>query len=243
MVGCQYVSTYSLPDLQLGNNVSVSGHCGTVRAASDGQVYAGCHHVVSVLEISETGNISVTRNLTAGGLLTGSRNEVAGFGLNPGQVWIYDRSYKNATDIQVHLIDVNTDSVIQMFTPDSRDIPYGNSPWVTFVDVAALGHDKLLLRARDDNGVLLLYDSLTASPKNLSWSGEFYPILTYKTHFLLRDGGSRIRILDINGELLYTGDDLNGKHGFWIQIQDVAFWNNNLIVLGLVGDIAIFSML
>ncbi len=128
-----YVSTYSLPDLQPGKNTSLSGSCFNVRADSDGQVYAGCGHMVSVLEISETGNISVTRNLTVGGLLAGKRNAVAGFGPSPGQVWVYGRSYENATDIQVYLIDVNTDSVIKTFTPDSRDIPYGNRPWASFV--------------------------------------------------------------------------------------------------------------
>ena len=197
--------------------------------------------MVSVLEISETGSISVTRNLTAGGLLTGRMNKVAGFGPSPGQVWVYEWLYENATDITVYLIDANTDSVIKTFTPDPRDIPYGNSR-STFAAAAALGYDTILLHARNGYGVLLLFDSLTASPTNLTQSGGFFPILSYNNRFLLRDWKS-IRILDNKGELLYTGDDLNGKHGFWMQIWDVAFWKNNLIVLGMVGDIAIFSML
>ncbi len=98
-----------------------------------------------------------------------------------------------------------------------------------------MGHDKILLRAWNGYGVLLLYDSLTASPKKLT------EILTYNTHFLLHDWES-IRILDNKGELLHTWNDLNGKHGFWMQIRDVGVWKNNLIVLGRVGDIAIFSM-
>ena len=77
--------------------------------------------------------------------------------------------------------------------------------------------------------------------KKLTEKGKFFPILTYNTHFLLHDWES-IRILDNKGELLHTWDDLNGKHGFWMQIRDVGFWKNNLIVLGRVGDIAIFSM-
>ncbi len=237
-----YFSTYSLPDLQPGNIVSQSGYCVNVRADSDGQVYAGCHHTVFVLEIGETGSISVTRDLTAGGLLTGRMNKVAGFGPSPGQVWIYNMFYENTSDIKVYLIDANTDSVIQTFTPDPRDIPYGNRSWTSVVNAAALGH-KILLHARNGYSVLLLFDSLTASPTNLTRSGEFSLILLYNNRFLLRGWKSRIRILDINGELLHTWDDLNGNHGFWMQLRDVAFWNNTLIVLGGVGDVAIFSML
>ncbi len=230
-----YISTYSLPDLQPKNIVSPSDYCVNVRADSDGQVYAGCNRMVSVLETSETGDISVTRNLTAGGLLTGRRNAVAGFGPSPGQVWVHVISYENATVIKVYLIDANTDSVIQMFTPDPRDIP---SSWAS---VAALGH-KILIHGWNGYGVLLLYDSHTTSPTNLTRSGEFSPILSYNNHFLLHDWESRIGILDNKGELLHTWDDLNGKHGFWMQIVDAGFWKNNLIVLGSVGDVAIFSM-
>ena len=57
------------------------------EAGNDGQVFAACWGRVTVLQISETGNITVTKNLTAEGRLKGRYNIVA-IGPRPGQIWV-----------------------------------------------------------------------------------------------------------------------------------------------------------
>ncbi len=197
--------------------------------------------MISVLEISETGDISVTQNLTAGGLLTGRVNIVAGFGSSPGQVWVYMTGYFDK-GFNFYLIETSNDSVIEVLKVSPHDLIHFNGSWST-TTAALLPTGEILLRACGQrNCFLLLYRS--GSTSAISVTANAYPLLSHNDHFLLLDSApNTILILDSKGELLHTVDDLNGKHGFWMQIQDVGYWKNNLIVLGHVCDIAIFSML
>ncbi len=233
---------YSFPDLQLESNVSLRGFCYITQAASDGQIYASCLNMVSVLEIGEKGDISVTQNLTAGGLLTGHGNNVAGFGSNPGQVWVCMEGYLDKEGFKFYLIETSNDSVIEVLKVSPRDLLHFNGLWVSTNAALLPSRELLLIACAQEDCVLLLHQSGSTSAINVTVSG--YLMLSHNDHFLLLDRASNtILILDSKGELVHTVDDLNGKHGFWMQIQDVGYWKNNLIVLGRVGDIAIFSML
>ncbi len=67
--------------------------------------------------------------------------------------------------------------------------------------------------------------------------------MSHRDHFLLRDiRANAILIMDGKGKLLHTVDDMNGKHGIRMEIVDIALWENNLIVLGLNGQVIMFSM-
>ena len=79
---------YSLPGLQPECKLpDVLSDCGDIRADSEGRVFGACYNRVAMLEISETGNLTFSRNLTAGGRLDGRENTVA-VGSTPGQLWV-----------------------------------------------------------------------------------------------------------------------------------------------------------
>ncbi len=110
-VGNDAFYTYKLPDVHPVVNVSLySNYLCFSEAGNDGQVFAGCWGRVAVLQISETGNITFTRNLTAEGRLKGRRNMVF-LGARPGQIWV-TQHYWYQTDVFIILVDVETDTVI-----------------------------------------------------------------------------------------------------------------------------------
>ncbi len=63
---------YTLPGLQSECKLpDVLFLCDDIRADSEGRVFSGCWERVAMLEISETGNLTFSRNLTAGEGCTG----------------------------------------------------------------------------------------------------------------------------------------------------------------------------
>ncbi len=240
------IRAYRLPDLQPGKNISDNflHSCYSARGDSDGHIYIGCYTNVSVLEINKTGDISVTRTLTAGGLLpTGRLNMLAGLGPNPEQVWVYEEDFNRFHQCihKFYLIDTSNDTVVQMLIPNPQYLPTVHRSWSSKAAMFPTG--EIFLRAcADGDCVLLLYESSSTSAINLTVSGD--PLLSHNNHMLLLDRESNtLLILDSEGELLHTVDDLNGKHGFQMEIWDVRFWKNNLIALSHFGGIAIFSIM
>ncbi len=92
--------------------------------------------------------------------------------------------------------------------------------------------------------VVQLYQSdVTLPPTNLTVTGDRL-LLSHRNHFLLLDWQTNtILILDSQGDLVHTVDDLNGKHGIWMKIEDVAVWENKLLVCDEYGNVMILSML
>ncbi len=98
-------------------------------------MFVGCRSHVAILESSETGNLTFSRNLTA----TGRLEQVSWSGTNvavdsrPGQLWvgyyIFVYQSENATIFYrnrvagVYLIDIVNGSVIQEFEVPGRNAP------------------------------------------------------------------------------------------------------------------------
>ena len=229
--------TYTLPDIRIANNVSLHSYSECFsEAGSDGQVFAGCWDRVTVLQISETGNITVTKNLTAEGRLKGRYNMVA-LGLKSGQIWVTQWRYWSETEVMVILLDVDTDTVREPIIRWAVSKP-GDLAWI---QVASLETEETLLcDCVYPDCHTVLFHTIGAQPKNISVAGQVK--MSHKDHFLVRDmQENTIMIVDGHGKLLYTVDVLNGKHGIRMEIVDIALWGNNLIVLGLEGKIVMFS--
>ena len=104
---------YSLPGLQPECKLpDVLSDCGDIRADSEGRVFGACYNRVAMLEISETGNLTFSRNLTAGGRLDGRDNTVA-VGSTPGQLWVGCWWVPAGHTCDIYLIDIDNDTVIQ----------------------------------------------------------------------------------------------------------------------------------
>ena len=189
-----------------------------------------------MLEISETGNLTFSRNLTAGGRLDGRDNTVA-VGSTPGQLWVGCWWVHAGHGCDIYLIDIDNDTVIQSI--DS------NSCRNCYVIISQLLTGELLIKRYDSHHtVVQLYQSdVTLPPTNLTVTG--LPLLSHRNHFLLLDWGHKntILILDSQGDLVHTLDDLNGKHGIWMKIRDFAVWENHLLVCDWYGNVMFLSML
>ncbi len=231
------VYVYNLPGLQPKYILpDVFYTCAVICADSEGRVFGGCFNRVAMLEISETGNLTFSRNLTAGGRLVGRETTVA-VGATPGQLWVgCSRGFRG--DIcDIYLIDIDNDTVIQ--TIDSISYHSGH--------VSQQLTGELLITWIGRSTVVHLYQSyISLPPTNLTVTviGDPSRLLADRNHFLLLDRqANTILILDSQGDLVHTVDDLNGKHGIWMKIQDVAVWENNLLVGDTYGNVMILSML
>ncbi len=237
----QAAHVYSLPAFKAQSNLSDVGFaCVNIRADSEGRVFVGCYGRVVMLEISETGNLTFSRNLTAGGRLSGRQNTVA-VGSRPGQLWVgyYYWSFDNEIDY-IYLIGVDNDTVIQGIQEPL------DSNWTLILLASQLLTGELLItgsRYKSNYSITHLYQTdVTLPPTNLTVTGHVR--LSHRNHFLVWDWrANTILILDSQGDLVHTVDDLNGKHGIEMQIQDVAVWENNLLVCDNHGNVMILSML
>ncbi len=230
--------TYRLPDVHPVANVSLHSYGGCFsEAGSDGQVFAGCWGRVTVLQISDTGNITVTHNLTAEGRLKGRRNVVA-LGPRHWQLWV-TCWYRSQTDVMVLLVDVDTDTVIEPIIRWSVSDP-GDAP-LAWVQVASLVTGETLLSdCIYPDCHTVLYQTIAAQPTNISVAGQVK--MSHKDHFLLRDiRANTIMIVDGKGKLLHTVDVMNGKHRISTEIVDIALWRTNFVILGFNGKVAMFS--
>ena len=236
----QAAHIYSLPGFKPQSELAdVGSFCLNIRADSEGRVFVGCYGRVVMLEISETGNLTFSRNLTAGGRLSERQNTVA-VGSRPGQLWVGYVYWGFDKADCIYLIGVDNDSVIQGIQ-ESVD-----SNWALIFFTSQLLTGELLITGSfyysNDSIVHLYQSNVTLPPTNLTVTG--YVLLSHRNHFLVRDWHTNaILILDSQGGLVHTVDDLNGKHGIWIEIRDVAVWENNLLVCDRWGNVMILSML
>ncbi len=212
------ITVYSLPDLQFQDQVGLRGWH-PFRADSDGVIYVPGRSFISMLEISNTGNVSVRGRLTAGGRLANLRSEAVG--PQPGQLVAIATDISDYTNT-VYIIDIKNDSIIQALA-----LPPGiNDVW----GVAALGSGQILV-AEWGYGNLVWYRSvsepavlLTDTPVT-GWRDLV--MLGNINHFLVAPRlGSQLKVMDSEGGW-HTVDALNWETGVWLPgIVDVAVWEN-----------------
>ncbi len=237
---------YSLPNLVRGKAVAGKfSNCDIIGAGSDDRMYVGCYSRVALLEISEEGNLTFRRNLTAGGQLAKCcRRYIVAVDSRPGQLWVAPTVYSDH-DWMLYLMDVNNDSILQ-----SLEIVTPTGTMIRGVDgLAVMGTGELLLSGYNANyttRAVLLYQSNITLPSTLvAVSNSTRVLLSHRDRFLVCDYKSgNILILDSKGELDHTVDDhLHGKHGVSMRVRDVAVWEDHLIVCDFHGYCLVFSML
>ncbi len=204
------IFVYSLPDLQLRDQVQVYGR--HPRVDSDGMVYLAGMKYISMLKISNTGIVSVQGNLTAGGLLDTFSVAV---GPQPGQLCAGHRMPPAA-----YIIDMKNDSIEQ-----TLELPFG----IGYVwSVAALGSGQILVA--DWDGDLAWYKSVSEPAVLLtdtSVTGWEVAMLGNINQFLVATyRGTQLYVMDSEGGWL-TVDALKWETGVWVpDIKDVAVWEN-----------------
>lgn len=206
---------YSLPDLQLRAQIPITGWC--PRADSAGMIYMfeKSQKYIGMLEISNTGDVSLRGNLTAGGQLL-FRVSIA-VGPQPGQLCA-----GNFYPPAVYILDIKNDTIEETLV-----LP----PEIRFVtSLAALESGQILLA--DYDGDLVWYKSaselavlLTDTPA----TGYEVTMLGNINQFLITAYRvSQLYVMDGAGTL-HVVDALNGESGVWLpEIKDVAVSENCL---------------
>ncbi len=207
------ISVYSLPDLQFRDQSWLSGRP-SLRAGNDGVIYVPIRYgAISMVEISNTGKLSVQSRLAARGRL----RDVAtvAVGPQPGQLCA-----GNIEPLAVYIIDIKNDSIEQTLVLPSgiHDVR----------SVAALSSGQILVADRDGN--LAWYRSvlepailLTDTPV----TGREVIMLGNTNQLLVATWwGSQLYAMDSEGGW-HTVDALKWETGVLLPaVIDVAVWEN-----------------
>ncbi len=218
------VIVYSLPDLQLQDQVQVNGR--HPRADSGGMVHLAGDCFISMLEISNTGNVSVQGRLTAGGRLRYTR--AVAFGPQPGQLCA-----GHNRPPAVYIIDIKNDRIEQ-----TLELPSGiDSVWF----VATLGSGQILVA--DGGGNLAWYRSVSKPAvlfTDTPVTGQRVAMLMNINQFLVAPlWGSQLYVMDSEGGW-HTVDPLKWETGVWLPyIMDVAVWENCVWVVNYYGSLVL----
>ncbi len=201
------LTVFSLPGLELRDQVVM--HSGWPRADSDGMVYVPVVDRISMVKITDTGNITVVGNLTAGGRLHG-RLRVA-VGPQPGQLCV-----GRSDPPRLHIINITTDSVIHTLA-----VPAGAES-VQFV--AAVASGQILIK--DDHENQYMYTSVSEPVEMLTdtpVTGRWVVMLGHNNQFLVGDWrGSGLYVMDEEG----NWQTVNGLNGEVTDIHDIAVWGS-----------------
>ena len=216
------ISVYSLPDLELRDRVELQNDY-LARADSNGVVYVPFWNAVSVLEISDTGSVTIQGNLTAGGRL--QRRLSVAVGPQEGQLCVAQH-YPAA----VYIIDINTDTIIHTLvlpsevthlrsvaTTASGQVMVKESEW----------HDLLLYRSVDQPAVRL-------SHTPIHWGANVI-MLGHNNQLVIGvDGSADLYIVDEEG-IWHTVGALKGEGR--VRISDLAVWGECLWVARYDGSL------
>ncbi len=207
-------SIYSLPDLQVRGQVTWS--CRWPRADSNGVVYGigvgRGFSAISMLEISDSGNVTELGRLTVERQLTIPWCYVAA-GPQPGQLCV-----GLVSPSRVYIINITTDSIIHRpaVPPEIQKMDH----------IATLPTGEILVS--DEGGNLAWYRSVSEPAVLLTdtpVTGQRAVMLGNINQFLVAAwSGSHLYVLD--GERTWhTVNVLNGEEGVWLPfITDVAVW-------------------
>ncbi len=223
---------YSLPELRYKDQVSFRFTIWFPRADQAGLVYvpAVFQSWISILTVSDTGTVTVHRNLTLGGL-QGAILCVA-TGPQLGELCVILRY-----PLRLITLNVADDRITY-----NLSLPVGTE-YVGSVAVLDTGQILVTVYTYDAQ-TLALYSSFDRSPvllNDTSPLGYSYGMIDHANHFLLTlPDHSLILVVDADGRLISTVDALNGKGGVWLDgMIDVAIWDNCVWVLSLYGSLVL----
>ena len=220
------ISIFSLPDLQLRDRLQYSG--AWPRADRNGVVYCIRHRHISMLEVSDSGNVTELGRLTVRGQVTDSWLYVVAPGPQPGQLCVGLR-YPSL----VYIVNITTDSIIHRLV-----VP----PGITYLGhIAALPNGEILVAYGDGN--LAWYRSVSEPAVLLTdtpVTGQWPVMLGNINQFLVATyGGSQLYVLDVERSW-HTVNALNGEEGVWLtDIVDVAVWEGCVWVADRTGSLVL----
>ena len=226
--GSATTSIFGLPDLQLRDRLQWS--CQRPRADSDGVVYCERFGYISMLEISDSGNVTELGRLTVQGQLNVS--------LFAWYVAVVPQLGELCVGLfyppRVYIINIKTDSIIhRLVPPEMRHVHH----------IAALPTGEILVAGEGRN--LAWYSSvlkpavlLTDTPVTGQWA--VMTLLGNINQFLVATpGGSQLYVLDVERSW-HTVNALNGEEGVWLtDIADVAVWEGCVWVAGWSGSLVL----
>ncbi len=231
------ISLYSLPDLHLRQQARLLG-CHHPRADSDGVIYVPANYAIVLLEISDSGNMTVIRKITpVGGQRLWSPIVAVAVGPQPGQLCVAARD-------RLWVVNATDGRMLQELTvPDQCQYHYS---------VAVLDSGQLLIsfriRSQSTNTVtntLALYRRVADSPTlltNLTSTADWVSGISVRgNHFLAPYVfNSNLMVLGDDGSVLHTVDAVRGKLGISLYgIFDVAIWQGCFWVGGRLSDLVL----
>ncbi len=223
---------YSLPDLTLHHQVTVEW-CKLPRADNDGRVYVPALSYITVVEITDSGNMTAIRNITLEGQDL-SYPSVA-VGPQPGLLCVTQQY-----PARLWLVNA-TDGRVKQALPLPQQC-------VALYSVAAMDSGQLMISYTASwpwKFSLAVYRSMSESPTvltslssvgDLVWglvgSGNLFLALYSYTGDLL--------VVSANGTVLHTVDAVNGKLGIFLHgITDLAVWQDCVWLGFYHGDLVL----
>ncbi len=218
------ISVYSLPDLELQSRVELQNDY-QARADSHGVVYVPGWNKVSVLEIGDTGSVTIQGNLTAGGQLYG--HLFVAVGPQEGQLCVA-QSYPPA----VYIINITTDSIIH-----TLELPSDETHDMHLSSLATVTNGQIMVQ--EDRGYLLLYGSVSESAVRLAYAPVHRQrdvvMSGHNKQFVVGvEGKADLYVVDEEG-IWHTVDALKGQER--VQISDIAVWGECVWVASFEGSL------
>ncbi len=250
------ITVYTLPDLQLRSWKQVSCHWHP-RADTAGVIYLPYKGFVSMIEISDNGNVTVLGTLNAGDSFKRPRHPYeihemclhymrmgynhkcwqdllisVAIGPQPGQLYMAGRHSSN-----FYLVNATSDTIIHTLTlPDEiNDV----------IAIAALNSGQILVAT--NYGKVALYPSvfepaklLTDVPHDWAWVST----TANANQFLITVwGASQLFLMDEKGSWDAVRA-LNGVDGVWLPtIEDVAVWEDCVWVCDFTSSLILLCLL
>ncbi len=198
---------YSLPELRYKHQANFSFQVFFPCADHAGLVYVSARKRISMVAVSDTGIVTVNRNLTLGGL----QGEIASAttGPQPGELCVL--LYYPP---RVVILNVDNDNITY-----NLSLPPGTKH-VGSVGVLDTGQILAAVEIHDAMA-LALYISFDRSPVLLYGTiplGGAFEMIDHANHFLLTlPATSLILVLDADGRTVPTVDVLNGNGSVWLD--------------------------
>ena len=220
------IRLYRLPDLTPIQDLNYSW-VSLPRCSSDGRVYVPARYMLTELEITAQGDLTVLRNIT-----TGNWDWITAVGLGPqtGQLCIGAGSGLTRIAV-VYIIHLASGNITTTLTVSDQIDCYP-------ITVSALSTGQILLTSVhfwDRYAVSVLYQTIAHQPQTLgnrTHGLHMYSSVAYRENFLVIEGvlQNAFTVLDSQGHVV---DTVEYDYGFFTA--DLAVWQDSLLLMDLNG--------
>ncbi len=223
------IRLYRLPDLTPIQDLNYSAVL-YPRCSSDGQVYVPAWDMVTELEITAQGNLTVLRNIT-----TGEWDWITAVGLGPqtGQLCVGAISSLDQLGVPVVcIINLASGNITTTLTPSDHMV---RMP----LTVSALSTGQILMTSFAWFGdlyiVSVLYQTIAHPPLTLSngTRGAFVSVANRENFVVIRSGFQNgIAVLDAQGNVIHAVE-----YDYVYTASDLAVWQDSMLVINGFGGL------